>query len=238
MQLMFLAIESFIRPRRLAFLGLLSLLHFAANALSCSGVQDRFFVKCIAQQCKVEFRAREISSLGACGRRVVVEAVPADIQSVLLSQTGELKLPGLYEVILVHRFYGEPPINASELAKAFKVPEFRSRRMTVKALSLDTNLDELHEQWGSRARKDFWAHIGRWGIELITLGALLFVTFRTASTFSKRLRGLAQGRLSDTANTPVMFPQYPHQQATVHPVIHAQQPSRCTQKTSGKLSRR
>src|ERR1039457_1559878 len=38
-------------------------------ALSCYGLTDHFFISCDAGSCKGEFRAREVHSGGACGRR-------------------------------------------------------------------------------------------------------------------------------------------------------------------------
>ncbi len=192
---MFGAAQVFIRLRRAALLGLLVFLSFAANALSCYGVSDKFFLKCSDQKCEVSFRAREIHSLGACARRFVVEPVPTDTEGVILSRIGEVKRPGIYEVTLVHRFYGEPPVSASDLLKSFGAEEFRVPRLTVQDLAPDTNLDELREQWVSRSLKEAWSLAGFWGIELLLFCAALFVTYRTTSIYRTRLRSTPRGRL-------------------------------------------
>lgn len=101
---------------------------------------------------------------------------------------GEVKHPGVYEVTLVHRFYGEPPVSASDLAEAFKAHELRAPRLTIRDLASDTNLDALRDEWVGQSRKDSWALAGYWGIELSLLCTALFVTYRTASTYRKRLR--------------------------------------------------
>jgi hypothetical protein len=183
------------RLRQLALLGLLTLLPFTASALSCYGINDKFFLKCSAEACEVSFRAREIHRFGACARRFVVESVPADTQSVILKRIGEVKRPGVYEVTVVHRFYGEPPVNASDLSKAFNAEEFRVPRLTVQDLAPDTNLSELREQWASRSLKESWTLAGYWGIELLLLCVALFVSYRTITAYRKRLRNATHGRL-------------------------------------------
>lgn len=192
---MFGAAQVFIRLTRVALLGLLLFLPCSASALSCHGTSDKFFLKCSDQKCEVSFRAREIHSLGACARRFVVEPVPTDTESVILSRIGEVKRPGIYEVTLIHRFYGEPPVSASDLLKSFGAEKFRVPRLTMQDLAADTNLDELREQWVSRSLKEAWSTAGFWGLELLLLCTALFVTYRTTSTYRTRLRSTPRGRL-------------------------------------------
>lgn len=192
---MFGTSQVFVRLRQLALFGLILFLPFTASALSCYGVSDKFFLKCSEHKCEVSFRAREVHRLGACARRFVVEPVPADTQSVILARIGEVKRPGIYEVTLVHRFYGEPPVNAPDLSMAFNAEKFRAPRLTVQGLALDTNLDELREQWISRSSKESLALAGSWGIELLVLCTALFVTYRTTSIFHTRLRNATHERL-------------------------------------------
>jgi hypothetical protein len=192
---MFSASQVLFRSRQLALLGLLALLPLTASSLSCSGLNDKFFVKCSVETCEASFRAREIHKFGACGRRFVVESVPADTQSVILKRLDDVKRPGVYEVTLAHRFYGEPPENASDLSKAFNAEELRMPRLSVQALAPDTNLNELREQWVSRSLKESWALAGNWGIELLLLCAALFVTYRTTSAYRKRLHNATHGLL-------------------------------------------
>lgn len=191
---MLVALQLIMRRRMFAVLAVLFLWPFSASALSCAGVNDRFFLKCSEQQCGVSFRAREIPSYGACARRVVVEPVSPDTQKVLLTRIGEVK-PGVYEATLVHRFYSEPPVNASELASAFSAHELRAPRLEVQGLASETNLGALREQWESQSQKDFWALVGYWGIELVLLCAALYVTYKTASTYRKRLRNAMHRQL-------------------------------------------
>lgn len=192
---MSIASQVTVRLRQLAVLALLFLLPFSASALSCVGVNDRFFLKCSEDRCEASFRAREIPSLGACARRVVVEPIAPDTQNVILSRMGKVKHPGVYEVTLVHRFYGEPPVSASDLAEAFNAHELRAPRLTIRDIASDTNLDALRDQWVSQSRKDSWALAGYWGIELTLLCAALFVTYRTTSTYRRRLRTATHKRL-------------------------------------------
>lgn len=195
LELMFGASQVLIRLRQLALLGLLVVLPCTASALSCYGVSDKFFMKCSAEACAVSFRAREIHRFGACTRRFVVESVPANTQSVILTKIGEVKRPGVYEVTLVHRFYGEPPVNASELSKAFSVGEFREPRLTVQELAPDTNLNELQEQWVSRSLKESWALAGYWAVELLLLCAALYVAYRATAAYRSRVHNPTHGRL-------------------------------------------
>ncbi len=176
-----------IRQTWFAVLAVLFLFPHTASALSCVGVNDRFFLKCSEDRCEVSVRAREIPSFGACARRVVVESVAPDTQNVLLTRIGRIK-PGVYEVTLVHRFYSEPPVDASELAGAFNAPELRAPRLTVRDLASDTNFDALREQWETQSRKDDWALAGYWGIEISLLFVAFYVAYRTTSAYRKRLR--------------------------------------------------
>lgn len=194
MKLMLVALQLIMRPRMFAVLALLFLLPFSASALSCVGVNDRFFLKCSEQQCEVSFRAREIPSYGACARRVVIESVPPDTQKVLLTRIGEVR-PGVYEVTLVHRFYSDPPVNASDLASAFNAQGLRAPRLKVQELASETNLVALRDQWESQSREDFWALVGYWVIELLLLCAALYVTYKTTSTYRRRLRNKMQRQL-------------------------------------------
>lgn len=187
LKLMISARQVIMRQTWFAILAVLILFPHTASALSCYGVNDRFFLKCSEDRCEVSFRAREIPSFGACARRVVVEAVAPDTQDVLLTRIGRVK-SGLYEVTLVHRFYSKPPVNASELQGAFNVHELRAPRLTVRELASDTNFDALREQWESQSRKDGWALAGYWGIELLLLFVALYVTYRTTSAYRKRFR--------------------------------------------------
>ena len=187
LKLVMSALQVIIRQTWFAILAVLILFPHTASALSCVGVNDRFFLKCSEARCEVSFRAREIPSFGACARRVVVEAVAPDTQEVLLTRIGRVK-PGLYEVTLVHRFYSEPPVNASELQGALNAHELRAPRLTVRDLASDTNFDALREQWESQSRKDGWALAGYWGIELLLLSVALYVTYRATSAYRKRLR--------------------------------------------------
>lgn len=184
-----------LRLRQLALLGLLVSLPCTASALSCRGVSDKFFLKCSAEACEVAFRAREIHGFGACARRFVVESVPTDTQSVILTRIGEIKRPGVYEVTLVHRFYGELPVDASDLSKAFESAKIRVPQLTVQNIASDTNLNELREQWVRRSWKESLVFAGYWGIELLLLCAALFVAYWTTSAYRKRLRNVKQGRL-------------------------------------------
>lgn len=168
---------------------------FAASALSCVDLNDKFLVKCSEHRCEASFRAREIPSFGACARRVVVEPVPVDTQDVILNQMGEAKRDGVYEVTIVHRFYSEPLVNASDLALAFIAHELKAPHLKVKTLASDTNLSVLREQWVARSRWDLLAVSAHWGVELLILCFAISVTYRTISAFHQRLRSASHARL-------------------------------------------
>jgi hypothetical protein len=170
-----------------------------AHALSCVGVSDRFFVKCSESQCAVTFRARDVPAPGACARRTLVESPTPETSSVVLNRVSNEVSSGMYEVTLVHRYYGKPPVSGEELAGAFNAHVLRAPRVTVRQLAADTNLDELRDEWTSSAHRSMLKLVGYWSIEVLLLAAGLFAVYRTTSNYRKRLRGVLPGRLA----TPV-----------------------------------
>ena len=179
---------------RISIFGFLVFLSVAANALSCYPINDKFFLNCTTQKCEVVFRAREMHSFGPCARRLVVEEVPTDTESVILSKVGELKRPGIYEVTVVHRFYGQAPESAQQLSDSFHTDTFRMPRLTVKSLDGTTNLDVLHEQLERQSSIEYWKNIGYWAVELLILCVGIFITYWTTSLFRRRLRNPIYGR--------------------------------------------
>lgn len=179
----------------IALVVLCSLAPSSVRALSCYGLSDKFFFRCDAQQCTSEFRAREVGAAGACARRLIVESVPAGVQSVVLQRLDRPLLVGIYEITLVHRYYGTPPVTATELANAFDEQQFRAPRLSVKELDDGTNLDQLRKEWVSQERWGLVRMIGWWTIELLVLGAALTIAFLTARTYRRRLIGVQPGPL-------------------------------------------
>ncbi len=179
---------------RISIFGLVAFLSFAANALSCYPINDKFFIDCTTQKCEAVFRAREIHSFGPCARRMLVEEVPPDTESVILSRVGELKRPGMYEVTVAHRFYGQAPVDANQLSEAFHADAFRMPRLTVQSLDVATHLDVLHEQLDRQSGEEFWKNIGYWVVELLLLCVGIVITYGTTSSFRKRLRNPVHGR--------------------------------------------
>lgn len=166
----------------------------SANALSCYGLSDKFFLRCSSQQCTVKFRAREIGSLGACARRVTVESAPTDVQSALLQRLDHPMAVGIYEVTLVHRYYGTPPVTGSELVNAFNGDKFRAP-LTIKELDGATNLEQLEQGWVSQERWGFARMVAHWIVEISLLGACLAATYLSTRTYRRRLLGLQPGSL-------------------------------------------
>lgn len=158
-----------------------------AQALSCVGVSDRFFVNCPVGSCQVVFRARDIAAPGACNRRTLVESVPPDVAVILLGRVSTQMASGEYEITLVHRYYGDPPVNGEELARAFGTHELRAPRLTIRQLTPGTNLEALREEWLGRARRSLIELVAYWAVELILLVAGLFGAYRTTVSFRARL---------------------------------------------------
>ena len=126
-------------------LGLLGL-SVGAHALSCIGVDDRFFARCSGGNCVVEFRARDIPALGACARRTIVESVPSDVAQVVVDRALKAPLAGEYEITLVHRYYSDPPVSAEELTRAFAAHELKVPRTSVRSLTAGTNVQQLRDE--------------------------------------------------------------------------------------------
>jgi hypothetical protein len=174
---------------------LLLFMPLMANATSCVGVNDKFFLQCSEGQCQARFRAREVRSFGPCATRVVVEPVSAETQRVLLAHTDNLARPGFYEVTLIHRFYGPQPADATSLAEAFDAGQFRTPRVTVAQLATNTDFALLRAHWVAQERKDLALLTAAWAIEFSLLGAALFISYRTVLAFRRRLRTAGSGRL-------------------------------------------
>ena len=176
----------------------LSLVDWAC-ALSCPGVEDRFFARCSDGKCEIAFRARDIRALGACVRRTVVEPVAADIAKVVLGacvrrtvvepvaadiakvvldQFLAGALPGAYELTLVHRYYAEPPASASELQRAFAVEGQNAPRVIVKPLPEGADLAALHSDWSRRASNSHLKLLAYWVVNLALSGAVLHLLYR------------------------------------------------------------
>lgn len=158
------------------------------HALSCVGVDDRFFVQCSNGSCAVKFRARDIPVPGACARRTVVEDVPADVAEVLLRRVSNELGSGDYEVNLVHRYYAELPANAEELTRALAAHELKAPHVRVSRPAADSSLDQLREDWSGRARRSLLALFAYWAFELALLAGGMYVLYRTTSIFRQRLR--------------------------------------------------
>ncbi|KQO35219.1 hypothetical protein ASF19_05980 [Acidovorax sp. Leaf84] len=102
---------------------------------------------------------------------------------------------GTYEITLVHRYYGSPPVTATELADAFDAQQFMALRLLVKELDDGTNLDQLRKEWVSQERWTLARMIGWWILELLVLGAALKTAFLTTRAYRRRLTGVQPGRL-------------------------------------------
>ena len=159
-----------------------------AHALSCVGVDDRFFVQCSNGSCAVKFRARDIPAPGACERRTVVEAVPVDVAEVLLRRVSNELGSGDYEVTLVHRYYADPPVNAEELTRALAAHELKAPRVRISRLSAGSSPDQLREDWTGQARWSLFRLFAYWTFELALLIGGLYVLYRTTSIFRQRLK--------------------------------------------------
>ncbi|MBI3100112.1 MAG: hypothetical protein HYY98_00930 [Burkholderiales bacterium] len=164
----------------------------SAYALSCPGVEDRFFVRCSDGKCEIAFRARDIRAPGACVRRTVVEPVAADVVKVVLDQCLAGALPGAYELTLVHRYYAEPPASASELQRAFAVEGQNAPKVMVKPLSEGTDLAALHSEWSRRASNSHLKLLAHWIVNLALSGAVLYLLYRAFGWLRNRRSPTAQ----------------------------------------------
>ena len=160
----------------------------SAHALSCGGVVDRFFVQCANSHCSAAFRARDVTTPGACARRTVVEAVPADVAEVVLRRVSNELASGDYEITLLHRYYAELPVTAEELNRAFSALEHKAPRILVSRTAAGAGLDQLREDWTGRARRSVVELCAYWAIEFTLLAGGLYALYRTTTTFRQRLR--------------------------------------------------
>lgn len=178
----------------LAF-GLL-VLSASAHALSCIGVDDRFFAQCSNGNCEMVFRARDIPAPGACARRTVVVPVTSDTARAVLERASLNAPSGTYEVTLVHRYYSDPPVSAEELNQAFASHELKAPQVTVKALPTGTSLEQMRDEWSQRALNSLIGWLAYWAFELVLLGAALYTAFRATTAYRRRLQGVNPGPLT------------------------------------------
>lgn len=178
----------------------------SALALSCQGTEDRFFFRCeAAQQCKAQFRAREIQIAGGCTRRVLVEKVPADVQLAVQQQLDAPLATGAYEITLIHRYYSDPPVTAQELNHVFTEQSLRKPRMSVRVLAASSDLEALEGDWVRRERAQYLRMLGVWAIEGSMLLVFLVGAYATTRTFQKRLRDGGRSGLLRPVLLQIMF---------------------------------
>ncbi|WP_146204264.1 hypothetical protein, partial [Massilia glaciei] len=171
---LFISIQFFISP---------------AHALSCYGLKDDFFIKCHGRACSGEFRAKEVHSFGACARRVIVEPVPEGVIAVLAVQvknaTSSDMENGVYQVSLVHRFYGSLPETASELTEAFKGEGLRVPKINVEKIDSRADLHVIKSGWETQETQQLLRAILYWTIEVSILLGGLFVIVKTFRRFRR-----------------------------------------------------
>lgn len=162
-------------------------LSLSAHALSCTGVDDRFFVQCSDGRCNVSFRARDVPAPGACARRTVVESVPVEVAELVLRRVSTELVSGDYEVTLEHRYYAAPPVSAEELNRAFGQHELKAPRVRVSRTS-GANVDQLRADWAERSRRSVIGLFAYWATEVALLVGALYALYRTISAFRRRLQ--------------------------------------------------
>lgn len=190
----------------------MALIFFArpGYALSCIGLNDHFYLKCTAGDCKGEFRAKEIHSAGACGRRTVVESLPDDYVRVLTNRVRQLSeaehKDGLVQVTLIHRFYGSLPATAEELALSFTKDEFRVPRIQVQKLDESVSISDVKNGWGDKAKKELMStvlyQLADWGI---LISALILVLKTTANYRCSLLAHFQKEKVKPSVCKPVVL---------------------------------
>lgn len=126
----------------------------------------------------------------------MVEPVPLDATSVLLKRVSNEVSSGEYEVTLVHRYYGEPPVTAEELGRAIGAHELKAPRVTVRQLAAGTNLEALQDEWRSRSNRAMMELVAYWAIELVALAAGLVGLYRTTVAYRRGLRRVVSGSVA------------------------------------------
>lgn len=119
----------------------------------------------------------------------------ADVQSAVLQRLDHPLPVGFYEVELVHRYYGTPPVTGTELANAFGAHQLKAPRLSIKELDAGTNLEQLQQEWMSQERWGLARMVGYWAIELMFLGAGFAATYISTRAYRGRLIGDRPGRL-------------------------------------------
>lgn len=171
-------------------------LSLSAHALSCLGVDDRFFAQCANGRCTVVFRARDIPVPGGCARRTVVEAVPAEVGDFVLRRVSNALVSGAYEITLTHRYYAKPPVSAAELDTAFSAHELKVPLVRVGRTASGASIDQLREDWTARARWSTVKLLAYWAIDFALLVGGLYALYRTSATFRQRLREVPRRSLA------------------------------------------
>lgn len=171
------------------------LLSASVNASSCTGLRDTFFVECKQEACSISFRAREISSFGICNRGLLIESVDVETSQLIISRIPDKKSSPFWEITLSHRFYGNQPQNANELRQALNENGFRASRFFFQQLPASTDLKLVRQDYETKAHTKKLELLRFWVFEIGILGVGLFILWKTARLFYKRLTGVQTGGL-------------------------------------------
>ena len=164
------------------------LLPMSSFGLSCSGMRDEYFVICKEGSCKAAFRVHEIRTSGACGRRSVVEEIPAGVTEVLLKQLKDPPITGTFQISLNRRYYGSSLSTVDEIVTAFRESDWPAPRINAQKLEDGRTLQAIRSEWESKAMHGLWETWLYWLAEVGALLVALLVVFRSTYLFRKKVR--------------------------------------------------
>jgi len=151
-----------------------------ALGLTCFLLQDRYVVSCGDHGCSARFRARDVPGLCPCSRGLVVEKVPASIESKLIADVANavrVSGAGLYQITYRHSYWWPDPSVAD--VSAWGPPSI---------VPLMVPEASVRGAFQERASVERWFEWMRWLFEIVLAGVVARVLLFSVALFRRSLR--------------------------------------------------
>ncbi|HEY8101421.1 MAG TPA: hypothetical protein VIF82_11765 [Burkholderiaceae bacterium] len=105
-----------------------------------------------------------------------------------LKNTSSMEMSnGIFQVTLIHRFYGKTPSSTDELAQAFNAAEFRKPRMQVQKLDPGSDIRKIRQDWQWQSEKELYRTVFYWSMEVGSLLVALILAYKSTVLYRQRV---------------------------------------------------